>query len=332
MAAQIALALSAASCSQDTSHVSSAACTPIIVDAARATRTRETSFQSVAGSIRPFDRALVSARVAGTVTGANFALGQSVLRGDLLLTLQADELAARLHQAEAALNQADRDAAREARLVSEGASTAEAARAAADRLHVARAALEEAKVLAGYTRVTAPFAGVITRKLVDSGDHAEPGAALFELEACDRMRADLAVPAELPVPNLNADIRVTLNGATLVARVAEISPALDAATRTHHIILEFPRGSTVRSGDFVRAQWPAGEFDLISVPVEAVRSIGQIEQVFTVVGDRAVLRIVRTGWIDGSRAQIVSGLQAGETVIVSPPAGLRDGENVAVRP
>jgi multidrug efflux pump subunit AcrA (membrane-fusion protein) len=63
-----------------------------------------------------------------------------------------------------------------------------------------------------------------------------------------------------------------------------------------------------------------------------VRTIGQIERVFVVVDDKVGLRIVKTGTRDGERLQIVSGLDAGERVVVSPPAGLREGQSVNVRP
>jgi RND family efflux transporter MFP subunit len=302
------------------------------VRVAHVTQVKATRFQTVAGTIRPLDRALVAARVAGTVADANFVLGQCVAGGEVLLTVQANELGARLEQARAAADQAARDAAREAKLLADGASTAETVRTAEDRLRAARAALDEAQTLVSYTRAVAPFPGTVTRKLIDTGDYAALGAALFEIEARERMRAELAVPAGLPSLPPGAEVRV-LSGATAIpGRVTEVSPALDPVTRTREVIVELAANAPVVSGDFVRAVWPAGESALIWVPAEAVRTVGQIERVFVVVDGKVLLRIVRTGAHDGERVQIVSGLDAGETVVVSPPAGLRDGQPIRVQP
>jgi RND family efflux transporter MFP subunit len=286
----------------------------------------------VAGTIRPLDRAVVAARATGIVADANFTLGQSVSSGDVLLTLHAEELRARLEQARAAADQATRDAAREAQLVSEGASSAETARTAENRLRAAKAVLDEAQALVGYTRAVAPFAGTVTRKLVHTGDYAAVGAPLFEIEARECMRAELAVPADLPLLSPGTDVRVLAGELTLPGKVTEVSLAFDPVTRTREVMVELPSNAPVSSGDFVRVLWPAGESALLWAPAEAVRTIGQIERVFVVVDDKVGLRIVKTGTRDGERLQIVSGLDAGERVVVSPPAGLREGHSVNVRP
>jgi RND family efflux transporter MFP subunit len=295
-------------------------------------RRREMIWQPVAGTVRPFDRAVVAARVEGSVTGANFVVGQSVSTGEVLLTLEADELHARLEQAKANLDQASRDAVRETALFEKGASTNEAARAAEDRLRAVRAALDEARTLSGYTRVTAPFAGTITRKLVRTGDFARAGTPLFEIEARDRMRAELAVPENLPTLPLGAAVRLRYADVLVDGHVTESSATLDPSTRTREVVVEFPGAIGMPSGHFVRALWPAGETDTISVPPNAITAIGQIERAFIVVDGKAVLRVLKTGTREPTHVHIVSGLEEGDRVIVQPPAGLRDGQPVNTRP
>lgn len=296
------------------------------------TRTREPFFQSISGTVRPRDHAVVAARAAGVVDGANFAVGQAVAAGEVLLTLRAQELTARSAQARAALDQAEREATREAQLFTQGSSTGEAARSAEDRLRAARAAFEEAQTLLGYSTVTAPFGGVVTRKLVNTGDYAAPGTPLFELEARERLRVELAVPENLPSVPLGQSVRVNRGAGAISAVVVEATPALDPLTRTRTVILEFASSAAVESGEFVQAAWPAGEFDVIRAPLNAVRSIGQIERVFVVTDGRAMLRIVKTGARSDTHVQIVSGLVGGERVVLSPPPGLRDGHAVDVTP
>lgn len=71
---------------------------------------------------------------------------------------------------------------------------------------------------------------------------------------------------------------------------------------------------------------------MIFVPRDSVRLFGQIERVFVVEKGRATMRFVKTGQHKEDRVQIISGLAPGETVIVSPPAALRDGHPVQVLP
>lgn len=305
---------------------------PVAVTVATVTRTREPYFQLVAGTIRPLDHAVVAARVAGLVRGADFAIGQRVTAGSVLLTIQADELGARAAQARAALDQAMRDAARESELFARGASPGETAQAAQDRLRAARAAFEEAQTLLGYTNVTAPFEGNVTRKLVYTGDFAAPGTPLFEIETRHRMRVELAIPESLPALPLGETVRVLRGEQWLAARITEASRALDPVTRTQAVILEFPPGPDVRSGEFVRAQWPAGDFDTVRAPIDALRSVGQIERVFVVSEGKALLRIVKTGGRANGHVQVIAGLDGGERVIVSPAPDLRDGQAVSVAP
>lgn len=319
------------SCRPANSSATAAASQPVSVAVARVTQAREPRFQPVAGTVRPWDHAVICARVSGMVVRSNFAIGQQVAAGEVLLELQADELVSRSEQARAALDQAERDASRESGLVSQGASPSEAARTAADRLRVARGAYEEAKTLQSYTKVAAPFRGIIVRKLANKGDYAGPGTPLFELEG-ERMRTDLAVPENLPVLPVGETVSVEGNPHSFSAHVAETSPALDPATRTRHVILDFPRGAAVRSGQFVRARWPEGVSDIIQVPASALRIIGQIESVFVIADGKAVLRIIKTGTQDGPQVQILAGLEAGEQIIISPPPGLRDGQPVVAAP
>jgi membrane fusion protein (multidrug efflux system) len=284
----------------------------------------------LAGTVRPLERALVAAKVMGTVAQADFTLGQVVSAGETIVALSAAELTARAAQANAALDQARRDVTRESGLASTGAGTTETLRAASDRLRIAEAAAEEARALLGYTRIPAPFAGVITRKLAYAGDLATPGTPLFEIEARDRLRAEIQVPDALPLPAPGSTIPVDTGEAILSGRLVEISPAADPVTHTREARLELPAATALRSGQFVRAAWPAGETAALMLPAAAVGLFGQIERVFVVRDGRAELRLVRTGAREGAETEILSGLNEGESVIVAPPATLRDGE--VVRP
>lgn len=288
--------------------------------------------QEVAGTIRPFDRAMVSARVNGAVADSRLVVGQVVPAGEVLLTLRADELQAGVDSAQAALNQAERDYRRESGLAAKGAATDEAMRAASDRRDQARAALTAAATLLGYTRVAAPFRGVITQEFVKPGDFATAGAPLFALDGLDHMRAEAGVPENLPQLPVGSRVTVVWADQRAGGTLVEISPALDPVTRTRLAKVGLPANTDVQPGQFVRLLWPAGAAVRLQIPAAAVRLNGQMEQSFAVVNGRAQLRLIRTGGRRDGLVEILAGLDAGETVVINPPAGLHDGDPVTVAP
>jgi RND family efflux transporter MFP subunit len=328
-------ALLLAACNRHGGQPTTAAPAPVSVRTARVEAVTLPRTQTLPATVRPLERATLAARVMGSVTAADFTVGQTVAAGDLLLTLTAAEVPARLAQARAALAQAEREAAREVALVKQNATAAETALAAEDRRRIAAAAVNEAEALLAYTRITAPFAGTITQKFVNSGDLAAPGTPLLVLEAADRLRAEVQVPATLAVLPLGAAVAVQLapDATPVSATLVEFSAAADPATRTHLAKLALPATSPVRSGQFVRVLWPAGETQALLIPSAALTLLGQMERVFVVGADaRAQLRLVKSGATTGDRVAILSGLTAGETVVLAPAPTLRDGQTVTVQP
>ena len=328
-------ALLFAGCSRHDSPAVTPSPAPVNVRTARVEATTLPRTQTLTATVRPLERATLAARVMGSVTAADFAVGQTVKAGDLLLTLTAAEVPARLAQARAALAQAEREAVREAALVKQNATAAETALAAEDRRRIAAAAVTEAEALLAYTRITAPFAGTITQKFVNSGDLAAPGTPLLVLEASDQLRAEVQVPeafASLPLGTA-IFVQLTPDTAPVSANLVEFSAAADSLTRTRLAKLALPAASAARSGQFVRVLWPVGETTALHIPSAALTTLGQMERVFVVSTDgRAQLRLVKSGDTIGDRVAILSGLTAGETVVLAPAATLRDGQPVTLQP
>ena len=288
--------------------------------------------QPVAGTLRPFERATIAAKITGTVATADLPVGRRVQTGDILVTIQAGELDARVWQAQAGLDQAQREFEREKALEAKGASTTDAVHAADDHLREARAALQEAEAMLGYTRIAAPFAGVVTRDFVKPGDLATPGSALFEIEGVDRLRAEVQVPESLPLPSVGTPLSVQIGPDSLPGILAELSPAADPLSRTRLAKIDLPTATAARSGEFVRVLWPAGNRAALTVPATAVQVFGQMERVFVVTAGQAHLRIVKTSAHEGDWVQVSAGLDAGETVVVAPSAVLHDGAPVEIQP
>jgi RND family efflux transporter MFP subunit len=291
-------------------------------------------FTEVPATVRPAERAVIAAKLTGTIATLPWGLGQSVRAGDLLLSLSAPETEARVRQAQAQLAEAGRAAERQRTLVASGVNPPDALRDAEDRFRFAQATLAEADAVLAYAAVRAPFDGVVTEKHVLPGDLATPGLPLLVLESTQHLRAEGTIPERLAASlHIGDSLGVTFDDAPIpvAGKIEELSSAADAVSRSLLVKVALPAG-TARSGQFARLQVPAGQAGALLVPTDAVSRFGQIERVFVIEHGRAVLRLVKTGRTSGPRIELLSGVDAGEQVVLAPPAALRDGSAVTVQP
>ncbi len=288
--------------------------------------------EEVVGTVRSKQRAVVEAKVSGRVLEYTATPGARVQRGELLARLDVQEIQAKVDQARALLDQARRDFDRQAQLITGNATTRQEFEAAEARVKVATAALTEAETMLGYASVTAPFDGVVTRKLADVGDLAMPGKPLLELEAPGSLRFEADLPeAILDRVQLGAKLPVRL-AKIIEGTVSEISPVADPVSRTFRIKLDLPAVDGLRTGQFGRVSVPVAETQLLLVPRSAVVKRGQMELVFVARDGQAALRLVKTGKTLDGRVEILSGLEAGEAVVIRDTARLTDGQPVTVQP
>ncbi len=309
---------------------------PVRVRAATVRLESVPALDELTGTVRPVRRALIAAKVMGAISELPVALGQPVKAGDLLVRISASEISSRLAQAQAQLDQARRDYARESELLPKNASTPDMVRNLETRVTLSAAGLREAETMLGYATVRAPFDGVVARKLADVGDFASPGVPLIEIEGADAFQIEAGIPDSLAAAlKVGASVSVTLPsaGITFEAPLVELSSAADPATHTVAAKFTVPPGVAVRSGAFARLQIAGKAVQGLFAPATAVTTLGQMERVF-VVGDddHAALRLVKTGAARDDRIEILSGLGDGERVVVAPPATLREGQPLEVTP
>lgn len=288
----------------------------------------------VPATVRPAERAVIAARLTGTIATFHWGLGQSVKAGEVLVQLSAPEAEARVRQAQAQAAEATRAAERERTLVAKGVSASESSRDADDRLRFAQGALAEAEAMLAYTTVNAPFDGVVTEKHALPGDLATPGLPLLVLESNQHLRAEGNLPEKLSSALHIGDslpVVVEDSAAPVTGQIEELSSAADPVSRSLLVKVALPVG-LARSGQFVRLLVPAGVADALFVPTSTVTRFGQMERVFVVADGQAILRLVKTGRESAGRIEILSGVHAGERVVLAPPAALRDGTAVTVLP
>jgi RND family efflux transporter MFP subunit len=289
----------------------------------------------VAGTVQAKESAAIAAKVTGIVTRVAVVLGSAVKTGEVLVTLSAGEIDARLSQAEAQLAQARRNLEREENLLKKNAATAETVKTMRDQYHFALAGYNEARSMVGYTTITAPFDGVITRKTVSSGDLTTPGTPLLRLENNRHLQVRSAVPESLVLGIQSGDrLMVKIDAANILMQgtVVEIAPATDPASRTAPVIIDLPPHPDLRTGQFARVLLPGSDARGLLVPTGAVVPSGQMDRVFVIEDGRAHLRLVRTGLVHEGMVEVLAGLLPGETVAVSNNRWLESGHQVQVRP
>lgn len=304
------------------------------VRVAVAESTARVAQEEVVGTVRAKLRAAIEAKVSGRIETLLVAPGKTVKSGEALAQLEAREIQAKLDQALAVREQATRDLERARTLLTQKISTQAEFDAVQARERVAAGAVKEAETMLGYTKITAPFDGIITRKLADVGDLAAPGRAIVELEDPRALRFEADMPEAL-IANVKSGAKMSVRvgaAAAVEGTVAEMAPVADAASRTFLVKLDLPPAEGVRSGQFGRVLVPTGESKSIRVPTSALVTRGQMELVFVAVKQRAELRIVRTGKRTDGEVELLAGVSAGESIIVEGASDLRDGQPITLKP
>ncbi len=301
---------------------------PIAAVAIKLTRADSSAADALPASVRSARTAALAPRIPGTYDEIAVREGDTVKQGDTLARLHAPEWASRRAAAAAALDLARAEHTRTVRLNLTGAATPAELDAANSRLRAAEAALTEADTHLADTRLTAPFAGVVSRKHAEAGDAALPGMPAVTLEDPRSLEIEVALPeSQSAWAKPGAPLSVELRGVTLRPAITEVTPAADPASRTRTVrarltpeeLAKLP--ATPAPGEFARVTPEAatrGEGAVIA-PAEAVMRRGQVESVWVNADGKASLRLVRTGRTAGTSVEILSGLSGSETLLKPAP-------------
>jgi len=335
------------------------------------------------GTVRARTATVLSSKVMAYVRQVAFQVGDRVREGQLLVTLESQDLEANVRRAEAAgaevrssipeaesgiagakanLDLAESTFRRMEDLASKKSISNQEFDEASARLKSALAAYEmsrakrsqldsklaqadqeinAARIMRDYTKIAAPFAGVVTAKSVEPGNLAAPGAPLLTVEREGGYRLEAAVEeSKLPFVKVGQTVEIELEALNrrLTAHVSEIVPAVDAASRAYIVKIDLPEVANLRSGMFGRAWFPMGSRSVVAIPKAALVERGQLESVFVVEdepeaiqGRLARTRLVTTGKRGQDAIEVLSGLSEGENVISPASAGLADGARVEIR-
>jgi RND family efflux transporter MFP subunit len=187
----------------------------------------------------------------------------------------------------------------------------------------AKAALAQARTSFSYTRIVAPFDGVVTEKKADPGMLASPGMPIFTVEVQGRYRLEATVnESDLRYVRMGEQVPVVvdaLEGPKPAGKVVQIVPAADPGSRSFLVKIDLPADARLRSGLFGRAQFSRGQRSSLLIPQTAVVERGQLQGVYVLDPNKiANLRYVTLGKSTGTEVEVLAGLQEGERIVAKP--------------
>ena len=306
----------------------------------------------VVGTLFARDEATVAAEVEGKVEKTGVEFGDRVHAGQELALIDTDtysalanQAAARVAQANAAVVSAERDLIRQQELRKNGiASPADldASVAAADSARAAVKAAEGAETVArlnlDHSHVRAPFEAAIAERVANAGDYVKAGAPLFRIVNDAVLKYIVAAPeAFAPAISKEQPVRFTVDAypdRTFEGKVYLISPQVTAATRMFSLGALVPNAEGIlKAGTFARGEVVLErEVPTVLVPLEAVAVSSGIARVYVVTNGVVNSRLVTLGRVFKERQEVTLGLIGGEIVVTSGQSKLRDGARIAIRP
>lgn len=320
---------------------------------------RENGTITLTGRTAPAEQAVVASRASGVAAKRTVDIGDKVAAGDVLLVIDAPEVAQELARAKATVEQtrarldlARVNAGRAEQLVKQGHVSEQQRdeRTANERVAEADLAAAEAEVhrlteVQGFLTLRAPFAGTVVARAVERGDRisatdSQPSAPLFRIARLDELRVELDIPqTDALKVRLGNAAKVTfaeLPGEVFSAKVVRRAGLIDQASSTMRAELTMANpGERIPAGlNGLVALDVSRDRDPVTVPTNTlVTRDGQQKVAVAELEDgedKVTFRKVSVGRDFGERVEIVAGLEPSDRVILSPNALLREGDTVAV--
>ncbi|WGH75184.1 efflux RND transporter periplasmic adaptor subunit [Tenacibaculum tangerinum] len=326
----------------------------VTVKVAKVTPNNNHPFVTSSGKVTATNSAELSTRMMGYVTNIYVKVGDNVTKGQLLLAINNSDLQAKKAQVEANIikakagfSSAEKDYNRFKNLFKQNSASQKEFDDISAHYNIAKANLEAAKQLRNeinsqfaYTNIRAPFSGVVTNKFIDKGAMANPGMPLLSLEGKGGFEVTTLV-AENDIAqiksNTKVDVLIKSINKTVTGTVSEVSTSAKNTGGQYQVKINLDKTDVpLLSGMFATVQFPVEKTPqsnaMVLVPTEALVHKGQLLGIYTVSqSNTALLRWLRLGRTFGSDVEILSGLNAGESYIISSEGKLYNGAKISVQ-
>ncbi|MFO7541947.1 MAG: efflux RND transporter periplasmic adaptor subunit [Thiobacillus sp.] len=286
------------------------------------------------GALIAEDSVVLRPEIDGRIDKLLFKEGQPVKKGAVMVVLDSAENRARLAAAQADLKLAESRYKRSEELVAQNFISRQALDEARANLDILRARLQQEQVALNKTVIRAPFSAIVGLRQVSPGAYVSKGNDIVRLDALGNLKLEVPVPETyLSLVRIGLPITLTVDalpGQTFSGTVHAIDPVVDPVSRNVRVRARIanPKGQ-LKPGMFARATANlGGKTHAILLPEQVIVPKSDGSYVFLAVGGKAELRKVTLGKREPGRVEIVSGVKAGDTVIVDGQIKLRPGVKV----
>jgi RND family efflux transporter MFP subunit len=314
------------------------------------------------GTLHARETSIISAQVMGRIRQILVREGDSVRAGQTLVVLDDAALHSALEQAQAGVKAAQNAQAAAQANATLAASTldrykqlesqksispqemdevsrrAEAATASLEAVRAqteaARAQERGARAMLGYTRLIAPFSGIVTARMADPGTMAAPGVPLLQVDQAGVLQLQATVDeSAIGAIHKGIKVQVSVDSTQLTGTVTEIVPAADPASHSFLVKIDLPSSTQMHAGMYGTAEFANGIRQAILIPRSAVVSRGSLACVY-VLDNRGIaqLRYLTLGAAQGNLIEVLSGISSGEKLVDAPSDRDLAGKRIEAQP
>ncbi len=316
------------------------------------------------GTVHARQTAVISAQVIGRIQQVLVREGDSVRAGQTLAVLDDAALRSSVDQAQAGVKAAQQQqvaAQTDAKLAAstldryrqlqaeksvspqEMDEVAQRSAAASARLEAVRSQTDAARAqeagahtMLGYTRLVAPFAGVVTARMADPGTMASPGVPILQVDQAGGLQLQATVDeSAITTVHKGMKVPVAIDGASfanITGTVAEIDPAADPNSHSFTVKIDLPSSSQLRLGMYGTAEFANGVRQAIVIPRSAVVFRGSLVCAYVLDAQGvAQLRYLTLGAAQGNLVEVLSGVSPGEQLVDAPADRSIAGKRIEVQ-
>ncbi len=345
------------SCSSNKSKEQNSKELPVLVTLAKPSSTNQNSIE-VAGQVEAAMTANISTKLMGFITKVNVKIGEKVNKGQLLITINSEDIAAKKAQTDAMIVEAEanfknvqKDLERFNNLYAQQSASAKELdnvklqySSAKSRYDAAKQMRNEINSLFNYTRLVAPFSGIVTQKMVDVGSMSNPGMPLLTIEQNGSFQVSVSVPENLISQiKLNSEALININSInkSLKGKVNQINQSSQFTGGQYIVKIgiadvdkkELYSGmyATVTMANKTAIKNQENNFAIL-IPIAAIENKNELSGIYTVSeNNKALLRWIRLGKTFGDKVEVLSGLNKNEQFIISSEGKLYNGVPIKVK-
>ncbi len=313
---------------------------------------------NVSGQVEASMTANISTKIMGYITKMNVKVGDNVSKGQLLATINSDDIVAKKAQTDAMVSEADaafknaqKDLDRFNNLYKQQSASAKELdninlqyNSAKSRVEAAKQMRNEVNTLFSYTNLTAPFSGIITQKNAEAGSIANPGMPILTIEQSGSYQVSVSVP-ENAISQIHQNDEALINissvNKTMKGKVIQINESSQYTGGQYIVKIGIADADKkgLYAGMYANVSIPnkaktkiQNDAGVIMVPISSIENKNQLTGIYTIsASNTALLRWVRLGKTYGDRVEVLSGLDKNETFIVNADGKLYNGIPVKVK-